>query len=78
MRLSPLTGKPIVAAPGGLDGALRQALDRLVVTWRESRAIEDYNASTSTQIPVNPMYCVPKSFRRRLSYRGKAIKFEAI
>lgn len=76
MGLSPLTGKPIIAVPGGLDGALRQALDRLDVAWKESRAIEDYNAGRSTQIPVNPMYRVPAGFTRRFSYRGKDVRFE--
>ena len=75
-RKSPINGQPIIAASGGIDGVVRQALSKLKVKWANSKAIEDYNAGRSTQIPVNPVYRVESGFSRRFSYRGKEIKFE--
>lgn len=75
-RRSPINGQPIIAASGGIDGAVRQALSKLKVKWANSKSIEDYNAGRSTQIPVNPVYRVESGFSRRFSYKGMEIKFE--
>jgi hypothetical protein len=75
-RPSPITGKPMLAAPGGVDGAVRQALKKLNVKWSEGRAVQDYNAGRSTQIPMNASLRVGTRFSRRFSYRGKEIAFE--
>lgn len=75
-RRSPITGKPMLTAPGGFEGAVRQSLDKLGVKWTESKAIQDYNAGRSTQIPVSTSFRVESGFTRRFSYRGKEMEFD--
>ncbi|MFC7334572.1 hypothetical protein [Rhodocista pekingensis] len=75
-RQSPITGKPMLTAPGGLEGAVRQALDKLKVVWQPGQAAQDYNSGRSTQIPVNASFRVANRFSRKISFRGKEVVFE--
>jgi len=73
---SRLSGKPVLAAPGGFTGAARTALTKLGVRWEPSQAERAYNEGRSTQIPVNPKLKVKGRFSRQLSYGGKPLRIE--
>lgn len=73
---SRLSGKPMLAAPGGFTGAARTALTKLGVQWEPSEAERAYNEGRSTQIPVNPKLKVKGRFSRQLSYGGKPLRIE--
>lgn len=73
---SRLSGKPILANPGGFTGAVRIALTKLGVPWEPSAAERAYNEGRSTQIPMNPKLKVKGRFSRRLSYDGKPLMIE--
>lgn len=73
---SRLSGKPMMAAPGGFTGAARTALTKLGVQWEPSEAERAYNEGRSTQIPVNPKLKVKGRFSRQLSYGGKPLGIE--
>jgi hypothetical protein len=74
---SRISGKPILAAPGGFIGAARQALDKLGVPWEQTEAQCAYNAGTTTQVPVNPAVRIKNSrFMRRLKYQDTELRLE--
>jgi hypothetical protein len=64
--VSRLTGEPLLYSPNGFLGAARQALTKLGVAWESTEAERAYNASRSTQVPVNPVVRVKGRFSRRL------------
>ena len=64
--VSRLSGDPILYSRNGFIGAARQALNKLGVKWEPSEAEREYNAGSSTQIPVNPVVRVNGRFSRRL------------
>ncbi len=63
---SRLSGKPMLADPGGFTGAARIALTKLGVPWEPSAAERAYNEGRSTQIPMNPKLKVKGRFSRQL------------
>jgi hypothetical protein len=65
--VSSLSGKPVLFAQNGFQGAVRQALNKLGVTWEPTEAELAYNEGRSTQVPVNPVVRVKGRFSRRLS-----------
>jgi hypothetical protein len=74
---SQLTGKPILAAEGGLLGAARQALDKLGVPWELTEFQRAYNEGRSTQVPINPAVRLKNSrFVRRLKYQNRELRLE--
>jgi hypothetical protein len=64
--ISSFSGEPLLLAPNGLQGAARQALDKLGVAWEPTDAEKAYNEGRSTQIPVRPALKVKGRFSRRL------------
>lgn len=70
---SRLTGKPILANPGGFMVAARQALSKLGVAWEPTEWERAYNEGRSTQVPVNPQVKVRGRFSRKLSEGGKEL-----
>ncbi len=83
------TGVYTTARPSRIDGspvsvigeeiAVRRALTKLGVDWMESRAVVDYNAGRSTQIPVNPVFRVRgRRMPRRLTEYGREVKYELV
>lgn len=76
LRTNPLTGQPALAAPGGFDGAVRQALGKLNVPWAETKVVRDYNAGKTTQIQSNSAFEVRGRFNRRLKYKNLEAHFE--
>lgn len=73
---SRLSGKPILAAPGGFLSAARQALDKLGVSWEPTEFQRAYNDGRSTQVPVNPAVRVKSRFARRLAYQDAELRLE--
>ena len=76
-EISKLTGKPILAAEGGLLGAARRALDKLGVPWELTEFQRAYNEGRSTQVPINPAVRLKNSrFVRRLKYQNRELRLE--
>ncbi len=75
-RTNPLTGQPALAAEGGFDGAVRQALGKLRVPWGETQVVQDYNAGQTTQVQANAAYAVRGRFSRKLKYKNLEAQFE--
>ena len=67
---SRLTGKPMLANPGGFMVAARQALTKLGVAWEPTAWDRAYNEGRSTQVPVNPQVKVKGRFSRKLRDDG--------
>lgn len=59
---------------GGFNRVAKEALTRLKVNWKPSRAEEEYNSGKSTQIPVNTVFRIKDRFNRKLSYNGAVLK----
>ncbi len=76
LRTNPLTGQPALAARGGFDGAVRQALGKLEVPWTETQVVRDYNAGRTTQVQANPAFEVRRRFNRKLRYKNLEAQFE--
>src|SRR3546814_372766 len=66
--IDPLTDEPIAA--DGPSMVMRDAFNKLGIEWDESQAVKDYNAGTSTQIPVNPIPTVRGRFSRKINVNG--------
>jgi hypothetical protein len=76
LRTNPLTGQPALAARGGFDGAVRQALGKLEVPWGETRVVRNYNAGRTTQVQANSAFAVRGRFSRKLRYKNLEARFE--
>ena len=76
LRMNPLTGQPALAAKGGFDGAVRQALGKLRVPWGETQVVRDYNAGRTTQVQANSAFAVRGRFNRKLKYKNLEAQFE--
>jgi hypothetical protein len=74
--ISGLTGQPMLASPGGFDGATRQALTKLGVKWEPNSAERDYNEGRSTQVPMRPVVRLHDRFARKLRYKSMELAFE--
>jgi len=66
-RPNRITGKPMIAAPGGFDQAAKEALNRLGVQWEPASAEKAYQAGR-TQIPARVMVRVKGPFHRQIAY----------
>ncbi|GAB3335325.1 MULTISPECIES: DUF6088 family protein [Chromohalobacter] len=66
-RPNRITGKPMLAAPGGFDQVAKEALNRLGVQWEPASAEKAYQAG-STQIPARVVVKVKGPFQRRIAY----------
>ncbi len=76
-EISPLTGRPMLAARGGFIGAAREALTKLGVAWDLTEWERAYNEGRSTQVPLNPAVRLTKGrFSRRLGYAGTPLRIE--
>jgi hypothetical protein len=74
---SPLTGRPMLAARGGFNGAAREALTKLGVAWDVTEWEREYNEGSSTQVPVNPAVRLKRGrFSRELGYAGTRLHIE--
>jgi hypothetical protein len=74
--VSRLSGRPLLYSPDGFNGAVRQALDKLGVTWEPTESERAYNERRSTQVPVNPVVRVKGRFRRHLRYGNSELVLE--
>lgn len=52
----------------GFGSVIREALTRLHVKWKPSKAFEDYNAGKTTQVPANAVFRIESGFRRKLFF----------
>jgi hypothetical protein len=75
-RPNRITGKTMLAAPGGFDQVSKEALSRLGVCWESTGAERDYQ-SGSTQIPAKVTVRVYGDFNRRISFGKYRLKVEA-
>jgi len=66
-RPNRVTGKPMIAAPGGFDQAAKEALNRLGVQWEPASAEKAYQAG-GTQIPARVVVKVKGPFNRQIAY----------
>jgi hypothetical protein len=76
-RQNRITGKPMIAAPGGFDQAAKEALNRLGVRWEPSSAEKAYQAG-STHIPARVVVSVKGSFNRRISFGDYLLGIERV
>lgn len=70
-RINRVTGKVMVAAPGGFDQVAKESLKRLKVRW-ESNAAEKAYAKGSLQVPAAFQPVIKSRFSRKIGY-GKQI-----
>jgi hypothetical protein len=76
-EISPLTGRPMLAARGGLTGAAREALTNLGVAWDLTEWERAYNEGRSTQVPLNPAGHLTKGcLSRRFGHAGMPLRIE--
>ena len=61
--------------PKGL-ATLREALERVGIRTYPSRALEDYNAGRTTQVPTGRVVAVRRRVRRKIGYNGISLRFE--
>jgi hypothetical protein len=73
-RLNRITGKPMVSASGGFAQVAEEALSRLDVDWKASKAVNDYQLGDSTQVPVNAEVVIKGRFRRKIGYGKLRLK----
>lgn len=73
---SSYTDSILLKGPRGFTGMVREALDRLNISWQPSEAEEDYNSGRSTQVPVRSILRLKNRFRRKISYNGIIFKFQ--
>lgn len=66
-RQNRITGKPMIAAPGGFDQVAKEALNRLGVQWEPASAEKAYQAGR-TQIPARVIVKVKGPFHRQITY----------
>ena len=76
MRISQISGEPVLAASGGFIVAARQALDKLEVPWELTNYQRAYNEGRTTQVPVNPAVRIKSRFTRQLQYQGRKLYLE--
>lgn len=61
--------------PKGL-ATLREALERVGIETYPSRAVQDYNAGRTTQVPTGRVVAVRQRVRRKVGYGGISLSFE--
>lgn len=76
LRASGSTGKRMLAARGGFDGAVRQTLKKLQVRWTETDLVREYNAGRTTQIQMSPVFAIRGRFVHKLRYNALEARFE--
>ena len=76
-RPNRITGKPMIAAPGGFDQAAKEALNRLGVQWEPASAEKAYQTGR-TQIPARVMVRVKGPFHRQIAYGKYRLGIEQV
>jgi hypothetical protein len=76
-RPNRITGKPMIAAPGGFDQAAKEALNRLGVQWEPASAEKAYQAGRK-QIPARVMVRVKGPFHRQIAYGKYRLGIERV
>ena len=76
-RPNRITGKPMLAAPGGFDQAAKEALNRLGVQWEPASAEKAYQAG-HTQIPARVVVRVKGPFHRQIAYGKYRLGIEQV
>ena len=66
-RRNRITGRPMLAAPGGFEQVAKEALNRLGVKWEPASAEQAYQ-SGGTQIPARVVVKVKQPFHRRIAF----------
>ncbi len=74
-RMNRITGKPMLAAPGGFDQVSKEALTRLGVKWEPASAEKAYQEG-GTQIPARVVIKVAGPFHRRIAYGKNRLGIE--
>lgn len=77
-RLNRITGEPMASASGGFIQVAEEALSRLGVKWKVSRAVDDYQLGNSTQVPINAEVIIKGRFRRKIGYGHFMLKTHCI
>ena len=76
-RPNRITGKPMLAAPGGFDQAAKEALNRLGVQWEPASAEKAYQAGR-THIPARVVVRVKGPFHRQIAYGKYRLGIEQV
>ena len=76
-RPNRITGKPMLAAPGGFDQAAKEALNRLGVQWEPASAEKAYQAGR-TQSPARVVVRVKGPFHRQIAYGKYRLGIEQV
>lgn len=74
-RKNRITGKPMLAAPGGFEQVAKEALDRLGVKWEPASAEKAYQAG-GKQVPAKVVVKVKSPFHRGIAYGSYRLGIE--
>jgi len=72
-RTNRVTGKPMVAAPGGFDEVAKEALKRLKVQWKPNAAEKAYSKG-SLQVPASFQPVIKSRFSRKIGYGKQMLR----
>lgn len=75
-RPNKITGKKMLAAPGGFDQVSKEALNRLGVKWEPASAERAYQTG-GTQIPSKVVVRVYSDFNREIAYGKYRLRVES-
>lgn len=75
-RKNKLTGKVMLAAPGGFDQVSKEALTRLGVAWDISSAEKAYQDG-GTQVPARACIKTDGTFQRRIAFGNYELNVES-
>lgn len=66
--------KPVLQA--SFEDVAIEALNKLAIKWEYGRAIQEYNAGKTTQVPITLTVRLRSRFRGTISAEGRSILFE--
>lgn len=75
-RISSISRSVIPSKP--LPDLAKEALKKMKIKTKPSRALEAYNSGSTTQIPTGRTISVKSRISRRIGYAGKYIKYERV
>ena len=74
-RVNRITGKPMVAATGGVAEVCREGVNRLKGIWEYNGATKAYLANTSLQVPADFQPIIKGRFSRKIGFNDKELNF---
>ncbi len=69
-------GKTKVVLQASFEDVAIEALNKLAIKWEYGRAIQEYNAGKTTQVPTTLTVRLKSRFRGAISAEGRSVLFE--